>query len=231
MQKWMHSGCTVLPDNEKTKLGSSNQKAFSAMSHMKVCLYNYLRWCGYSRYFTTDALSKSVIKITPRIDVSRTRSLPLWILAIFRLSEMYILSKVCKQITSNHTTLWKVALPIFDLFVLISFFESNSPDIFAFCVTDLNESIDSSNVSVRGYLPLIRKDYVTHMHGLVVYMKKGLPFGTYLYKTLRFLLCVFHWLYFVWCPTSFSINHCLRLCAHLLILFHLTLLKFCQPIC
>ena len=33
------------------------------------------------------------------------------------------------------------------------------------------------NFSVRGYLPLIRKDSVTHMHGLAVYVKEGLPFA------------------------------------------------------
>ena len=30
---------------------------------------------------------------------------------------------------------------------------------------------------MRGYLPLIRKDSVTHMHGLAVYVKEGLPFA------------------------------------------------------
>ena len=30
---------------------------------------------------------------------------------------------------------------------------------------------------MRGYLPLIQKDSVTHMHGLGVYVKKGLPFA------------------------------------------------------
>ena len=29
---------------------------------------------------------------------------------------------------------------------------------------------------MRGYLPLIRKDFSTHMHGLTVYVKEGLPF-------------------------------------------------------
>ena len=32
-------------------------------------------------------------------------------------------------------------------------------------------------ISVRGYLPLIRKDSSTHMHGLAVYVKEGLPFA------------------------------------------------------
>ena len=58
-----------------------------------------------------------------------------------------------------------------------SFLESNSPDILALCKTNLDDSIDSGNFSVRGYLPLIRKDSVTHMHGLAVYLKEGLPFA------------------------------------------------------
>ena len=58
-----------------------------------------------------------------------------------------------------------------------SFRESNSPHIFALCKTDLDDSIDSDNFSVRGYLPLIRKDSSTHMHGLAVYVKEELPFA------------------------------------------------------
>ena len=56
-----------------------------------------------------------------------------------------------------------------------SFVESNSPDILALCETNLDDSIDSGNFSARGYLPLIRKDSITHMHGLAVYKKEGLP--------------------------------------------------------
>ena len=58
-----------------------------------------------------------------------------------------------------------------------SFLESNSPDILALCETNLDDSIDSGNFSVRGYLPLIRKDSSSHMHGLAVYVKEGLPFA------------------------------------------------------
>ena len=36
-----------------------------------------------------------------------------------------------------------------------SFLESNSPDILALCETNLDDSIDSGNFFVRGYLPLI----------------------------------------------------------------------------
>ena len=41
----------------------------------------------------------------------------------------------------------------------------------------MDDSIDSGNLSVWGYLPLIRKDCITHMHGLAVYLKEGLPFA------------------------------------------------------
>ena len=32
-------------------------------------------------------------------------------------------------------------------------------------------------IFVRGYLPLIQKDSSTHMHGLTVYVKEGIPFA------------------------------------------------------
>ena len=62
-----------------------------------------------------------------------------------------------------------------------SFLQSNSPDILALCETNLDDSIDSGNLSVRGYLPVIRKDSVTHMHGIEVYVKEGLPFAQDVY--------------------------------------------------
>ena len=58
-----------------------------------------------------------------------------------------------------------------------SFLESNSPDILALCETNLDDTIDSGNFSVRGCLPLIRKDSSTHMYDLVVYAKESLPFA------------------------------------------------------
>ena len=44
-------------------------------------------------------------------------------------------------------------------------------------MTNLDDSIDFGNFSVRGYLPLIRIDSSAHMHGLAVYVKEGLPFA------------------------------------------------------
>ena len=58
-----------------------------------------------------------------------------------------------------------------------SFLESNSPDILALCETNLDDSINSGNFSVRCYLPLIWKDSSTHIHGLAVYVKEWLPFA------------------------------------------------------
>ena len=40
-----------------------------------------------------------------------------------------------------------------------SFLESNSPDILALCETNLDDSIDSGNFSVRSYLPFILKGF------------------------------------------------------------------------
>ena len=62
-----------------------------------------------------------------------------------------------------------------------SFLESNSSDILALCETNLDDSIDSGNFYVRGYMPSIRKDSITHMHGLAVYGNKRLLFhGTHI---------------------------------------------------
>ena len=58
-----------------------------------------------------------------------------------------------------------------------SFLESNSPDTLALCERNLDESIDSGNFSMRGYLPLIQKDSSTHMYGLAVYVNERLSFA------------------------------------------------------
>ena len=41
----------------------------------------------------------------------------------------------------------------------------------------MNDSIDSDNLSVRCYLPLIQHDSITHIHGRAVYVKEELPFS------------------------------------------------------
>ena len=94
-----------------------------------------------------------------------------------------------------------------------SFLESNSSDILALCETNLDDTIDSGNFSMRGYLPLIRKDSSTHMHGLTVYVKQWLPFARDLSlensadSYLCFRLALLHSMSFS------SINQLLCLCA------------------
>ena len=92
---------------------------------------------------------------------------------------MGILSKGCKPDIRSHKSLKLSFTNIRSLcsnFVdCESFLESNSPGILALCETHLDESIDSGNFSVRVSVPLIRKDSATHMHGLAVYVKEGLP--------------------------------------------------------
>ena len=95
---------------------------------------------------------------------------------------MAILSKACKpdnfelhnSLKLSFMNIWGLCSNFVDC---ESFLESNSPDILALCETNLDDSIDSGNFSVRGYLPLIWKDSSTHMHGLAVYVKEGLLFA------------------------------------------------------
>ena len=57
----------------------------------------------------------------------------------------------------------------------------------------VEDSVDSRNVSVRGYFSLVRKKYMTQMHGLAVYGKKDfLLYGSSPWKTLRILIYVFN---------------------------------------
>ena len=103
-----------------------------------------------------------------------------------------------------------------------SFPESNSPDILALCETNLDDSIDSCNFSVRGYLHLIRKNSRTHAWSRILCGGRTCFYtGLISRKPCRFLL-KFSTGFTSLCLTSFSsINHLLRLYARFLILFHL----------
>ena len=132
---------------------------------------------------------------------------------------MTILSKACKPNNfKSHNSLKLSFTNIRGLrsnFVdCESFLESNSSDILALCETNQNDSIDSGNFSVSGYLPLIRKDSGTHMHGLAVYVKEGLPFSwdlslensadSYLYFRLALLHSVPYFFFLYRLPSSGS---------------------------
>ena len=73
---------------------------------------------------------------------------------------MAILSKACKPDNFELQNSLKLSLMniqgLHSNFVdCKSFFGSNSPGILVLCETNLDDSIDSVNFSVRGYLPLI----------------------------------------------------------------------------
>ena len=102
-------------------------------------------------------------------------------LPYFWLNEMAILSKIYKPDKFELHSSLKLSfnnIPGFHFnFVESEFFlVANSLDIHALCGTNLDNSIYSSNFSVRGYLSLMWKDVDTHMHGLAGYVKEGLTF-------------------------------------------------------
>ena len=137
---------------------------------------------------------------------------------------MALLSETCKpdnfesqnSLKLSFTNIWSLCSNFVDC---ESFLESNFLDILALCETNLDGSTDSANFSLGCYLPLIRNDSRTHMQGLAVYIKEGLPFTWNLSlensadSYLNFRLAI---LYF----TS-SIDHFL-IFVQFLILFHLT---------
>ena len=94
IQEQVFSGCTVPSDSKETELGSSDQEASPSagknigvvlvpFSRMEVRPYSYFRWCGYFwgpwvSFVMTDEFSVRVTKITSRIGVSWTHSLPFY---------------------------------------------------------------------------------------------------------------------------------------------------------
>ena len=81
---------------------------------------------------------------------------------------------------------------IFKAFVEIlltaSFLELNSPNILTVCETNLDDSIDSGNFSVRGYLSLIQKDSTTHKSCSFCEGRTSFCTGPISRKLSRFLL-------------------------------------------
>ena len=153
---------------------------------MEVRSYSYFRCYGYfqvsachllqqmSSQWGSQKLLQGLVshKLTTYLSISN----------LFEFSELWpYYQKHVNQIMLNHATLKLSFTNIWGLhsnFVNYKYFlELNPPDILAVCETNLDNSTDSGSFSVRGYLPLIRKDSSTHMHGLTVYMKEGLPFA------------------------------------------------------
>ena len=156
--------------------------SFSAMPGMEVCPASYFWWCGsfwgpWVSFIRADEFSVRFTEITSRICVSWTHSLPFWFWPHFNSVKWPYYQKDVNKITLNQTTLWNLTLPIFDVLVRTllnvnySWNQTLLIDIFALCDTNLHESIDFSNFSIGGYLPLIRKYSVSHEFGRAVCVK------------------------------------------------------------
>ena len=129
------------------------------------------------------------------------------------------ISKACKPDNFESYNSLSLALQIFEAFVwillIVNLSFNQTPDILALCETNLDDSIHSGNFSMRGYLPLIRKDSGTHMHGFTVYVKEELHFAWDLSlensadSYLCFWLALFHSVsYFFFLYQSPSLSLC-----------------------
>ena len=79
-----------------------------------------------------------------------------FILSYFWLNEWWpYYQKDVNQVTLNHTTLFNLAVQILSNVNLFL----NQTLLTFFYETNLDDSNDSGNFSLRGYLPLIQKDY------------------------------------------------------------------------
>ena len=154
-----------------------------------MCSYSYFRWCeNFSRSldvicYDRWVLSGSHKKLLEGL-VSHELTGYLSVIAYFYFNELwvYYVSKTCKP--DNFELHNSLKLSFSNILVFRSnfvdcesFLQSKSSYILALCEKNLDDSIDSGNFSVRGYLPLTQKDATTLMHDLAVYMKEGLPFG------------------------------------------------------
>ena len=139
---------------------------------------------------------------------------------------MAMLSKACKLDNfESHNSLKLSFMNIQGLWSNFvdceSFPESNSPDILALCETNLEDSTDSDDLPVRGYLPLIQKDSTIHVQISQFISRKNFLLHR---KTLQILTYVLDWRYLTRCPTSFSfLFH-----SVFFILFRLIQIRFSQ---
>ena len=150
---------------------------------MEMCPYSYFRWCGYFwipwvhllRQMSTQWVSQELLQGLVSHDL--TAYLSVFYLFLTQ-SIMTILPKGCKldnfeshsSLKLSFANIWSLCSNFVDR---ESFLESNSPDILALWKTNFDDSTDSGNLSVTGYLPLIQKDCTTDIYtwscGLCIY--------------------------------------------------------------
>ena len=131
------------------------------------------------------------------------------------------------SLKSSFTNIWGLRTSFVEC---ESFLESNSPNSLALCVANLNESNCSGSLSVRGYLPLIRKVSATHMHVLAVYGTEGLPFQWELSLEISADSYLCFWLTLLHSVTNFFslYRSPSSSWSTVFMLFHLTKMRFSQ---
>ena len=79
----MFLGCTQLPGSKETKLASIDPESSPSADENTgiICPYSHFQWCGFFQgpwvsFGKTDEFSGRVTKITSKIGVSWTHSLP-----------------------------------------------------------------------------------------------------------------------------------------------------------
>ena len=178
-----------MPDSQETELGSSDQEASpSSSKNTRIVLVSCCRW----NCVPTATSSGVNISEVPQCHLLQQMSSQwgsqkllhglvyhelITYLSVFNLFLtqwiMTILSKGCKpyhfephnSLKLSFTNIWG---PHSNFVECESFLEPNFPDILVLSETNLNNSIDSGNFSLRDYLPLIGNDSITHMHSLAV---------------------------------------------------------------
>ena len=160
---------------------------------MEVCPYSYFRYCGYvwgPWVFCSGGSDEFSGRVTKNYFKawSLTNSQPTFLFLTYFLTQwiMALLSKGCKpdnfqphnSLKLSFTNIWGLDLIFFRL---ESFLKSNSPDILALYETNLDNSSDSGNFSVRVYLPLCEKiQLLICMVSQFMWNKGFLLHGTYL---------------------------------------------------
>ena len=185
----MFFGCTVPPDSKETEHGSNNEETSpSAGKNTGIVLVSYRSWkcvptaisggtdiskvceCPLLRQMSSQRGWQKLLQglvsheLTSYLSISNV-FLTQWI--------MGILSIGCKPNNFEpHNSLkhsfTNIRILRSNFVECESFLESSSPKILALYETDLDDSVDPGNFSVRGYLSLIQKDSITHMHCMVL---------------------------------------------------------------
>ena len=161
-----------------------------------MCPYSYFWWCRYFwspwvSFMMTDESLVRVSKVISKINVSWTHSLLFQFFPFFVPQKMAILSKTHKP-DKWATNISKTLLYQSWNFVGCKSFLKIKLSWHSCSVwNNFYDSVDSGNFSVRGYLPLTQKDFVTHIHSLAYYVKGELPFAQDLGLENREFLFIF----------------------------------------